>query len=97
MRPAGTEGRGGSSIYRDDAIREVHVELTTRCNVSCPQCPRNIAGGEVNPGLPLTEPLLADVQRIFPSELLGRLRVTEARVTAARKTLAVIFRRAENR
>ena len=61
-------------MYRYEAIREVHVELTTRCNASCPQCPRNISGGEVNPGLPLTELTLDDVQRIFPHELLGRLR-----------------------
>lgn len=61
-------------MYRYEAIREVHVELTTRCNASCPQCPRNISGGEVNPGLPLTELTLDDVERLFPQELLGRLR-----------------------
>ncbi len=61
-------------MYRYDAIREVHVELTSRCNASCPQCPRNISGGEVNPALPLSELTKDDVQRLFPTELLQRLR-----------------------
>lgn len=61
-------------MYRYAAIREVHVELTSRCNAACPQCPRNLEGGAVNPALPLAELTLEDVQRLFPTELLGRLR-----------------------
>ena len=61
-------------MYPYDAIREVHVELTTRCNASCPQCPRNLSGGEVNPELPMAELALEDVQQIFPQELVRRLR-----------------------
>jgi MoaA/NifB/PqqE/SkfB family radical SAM enzyme len=61
-------------MYRYEAIREVHVELTTRCNASCPQCPRNLSGGEVNPALPIAELGLEDVKRIFPTELVQRLR-----------------------
>jgi MoaA/NifB/PqqE/SkfB family radical SAM enzyme len=81
-------------MYRYEAIREVHVELTSRCNASCPQCPRNLSGGEVNPGLPLAELTLEDVQRLFPQELLGRLRKIYAcgnygDPMVARDTLAV--------
>ena len=61
-------------MYRYEDVREVHLEITTRCNASCPQCPRNLSGGPVNPTLPLTELTLADVKRIFPTELLGRMR-----------------------
>jgi MoaA/NifB/PqqE/SkfB family radical SAM enzyme len=61
-------------MYRYEDLREVHVELTTRCNASCPQCPRNLSGGEVNPALPIAELELDDVKRIFPEELLRRLR-----------------------
>ncbi len=61
-------------MYRYEDIREVHVELTTRCNASCPQCPRNLSGGEVNPALPMAELSLEDVQALFPPELLRRLR-----------------------
>ena len=27
----------------------MHLELTTRCNAACPQCPRNLQGGAENP------------------------------------------------
>jgi MoaA/NifB/PqqE/SkfB family radical SAM enzyme len=61
-------------MYRYEDVREVHLELTTRCNAACPQCPRNLSGGAVNPGLPLVELGLEDVRRIFPTELVKRLR-----------------------
>lgn len=37
-------------------------------------CPRTRAGGAPNPNLPLVELRLADVQTMFPPELLGRLK-----------------------
>jgi MoaA/NifB/PqqE/SkfB family radical SAM enzyme len=61
-------------VYRYEDIVEVHLELTTRCNASCPQCPRNLSGGPVNPALPMAELDLEDVRRIFPGELVRRLR-----------------------
>jgi MoaA/NifB/PqqE/SkfB family radical SAM enzyme len=61
-------------MYGYEDLREIHVELTTRCNASCPQCPRNLQGGAVNPALPLAELTLDDIRRIFPGELLARLR-----------------------
>ncbi len=89
-------------MYRYEDIREVHLELTTRCNASCPQCPRNLSGGAVNPTLPMAELSLEDVHRIFPRELLQRLRKLYAcgnygDPMVAKETLA-IFRhlRAEN-
>jgi MoaA/NifB/PqqE/SkfB family radical SAM enzyme len=61
-------------MYRYENVREVHLELTTRCNAACPQCPRNLSGGAVNPGLPLVELGLGDIRCIFPTELVKRLR-----------------------
>lgn len=51
----------------------MHLELTTKCNAACPQCPRNISGGKVNPSLPITELLLGQVHRIFAPEFLRQL------------------------
>ena len=34
-------------------VDEYQLEITTYCNAACPQCPRNINGGEVNPYLNL--------------------------------------------
>jgi MoaA/NifB/PqqE/SkfB family radical SAM enzyme len=61
-------------VYRYEDVREVLLELTTRCNASCPQCPRNLSGGPVNPALPMAELSLDDVRAIFPDDFVKRLR-----------------------
>jgi MoaA/NifB/PqqE/SkfB family radical SAM enzyme len=81
-------------MYRYEDIAEIHLELTTRCNASCPQCPRNLSGGPVNPSLPLVELGLEDVRRILPSELTRRLKKVYAcgnygDPMVARDTLAI--------
>ncbi len=60
-------------MYGYGGIKVVHLEMTTRCNASCPMCPRNIQGGRVNPIVPLTELSLSDVKTLFPDELIARL------------------------
>ena len=55
-------------------LRTVQLELTTRCNARCPQCRRNIFGGERIPHLPEAELSLSDVSAIFPITLLKRLK-----------------------
>ena len=90
-------------VYRYEDLREVHLEITTRCNASCPQCPRNLSGGAVNPALPLAELGLDDIRAIFPGELVRRLRKLYAcgnygDPMGARDTLAIFEHlRAENR
>ena len=48
-----------------DSIRVLHLELTSRCNASCPQCSRNLWGGKVNPRLPMAELRLDHVKTIL--------------------------------
>jgi MoaA/NifB/PqqE/SkfB family radical SAM enzyme len=35
-------------MYNYEDIREVHLEVTQRCNAACPMCDRNENGGAVN-------------------------------------------------
>lgn len=51
-------------IHLDD-VREVHLELSTNCNASCPLCPRTFFGYPHNSGYPITELGLSDIQNIF--------------------------------
>jgi MoaA/NifB/PqqE/SkfB family radical SAM enzyme len=40
-------------MFNYNKIDEYQLEITTYCNAACPQCPRNIQGGPVNPFMPL--------------------------------------------
>ena len=60
-------------MYPYEAIRQVHLELTDKCNASCPQCPRSDHGGVVNSHLPLTELSLQDVKAIFSPQFLAQI------------------------
>lgn len=60
-------------------VKQLHIELTTRCNAHCPQCPRNYRGYEVNTGYPLTELSLDDIKKILPTDFLKQL--TEVQLT----------------
>lgn len=60
-------------MYSIDKLRTIHLELTDKCNASCPQCARNKFGGVVNPYLPLKELSLEDIKTMFPSSLVQQL------------------------
>lgn len=60
-------------MYSLNEIKSVHIEVTSKCNASCPMCLRNVLGGEVNPHLPLTELSREDIQSILPKALIKQL------------------------
>jgi MoaA/NifB/PqqE/SkfB family radical SAM enzyme len=55
-------------------IKKIHLELTSKCNASCPQCSRNLSGGKTNPLLPLSELSLEDIKTLFPSKFVKDLK-----------------------
>lgn len=61
-------------MYKSSEIATVHLEVTERCNASCPQCARNINGGEVNPQLHNAELSLDDVRTILKPEFIKQLK-----------------------
>ena len=61
-------------MYKSEEITTVHLEVTERCNASCPQCARNINGGEVNPLLHDAELSLADVKKILRPKFIKQLK-----------------------
>ena len=61
-------------MYSAKDIRVVHLEVTERCNASCPQCARNLNGGEVNPQLKDAELSLDDVKQILKPEFVAQLK-----------------------
>jgi MoaA/NifB/PqqE/SkfB family radical SAM enzyme len=61
-------------MYSASEITTVHLEVTERCNASCPQCARNINGGEVNPLLHDAELSLNDVKKILKPKFIKQLK-----------------------
>lgn len=54
-------------IFYDREIRKVHLELSSNCNLRCPQCPRT-HGDDPNPNLVVGELTLAKVRELLSPE-----------------------------
>jgi len=60
-------------MYEVENVKRLHIELSSRCNASCPACSRNYSGGPVADDLELTELSLDDIKRIVPVEIAKNL------------------------
>lgn len=61
-------------MFDYNVIDEYQIEITSLCNASCPQCPRNNLGEGVNPYMPLTSISRETLDHAFPIELVQRIR-----------------------
>ena len=61
-------------MFDFNTINEYQLEITTYCNASCPQCPRNLNGTGINPYMPLTHLPRAVIGQVFDTELCQHLR-----------------------
>ena len=55
-------------------IRDVHLEISSLCNASCPWCPRTFWGYPYNGGYPEANLSLAQATQIFQPEFLTQLK-----------------------
>lgn len=53
-------------MYNLPNVKRLHIELSSKCNASCPACSRNLCGGPVAPNLVLTELTLDDIKKMIP-------------------------------
>lgn len=60
-------------MFSFQKINQIHLEITTRCQASCPMCSRNYHGGMINPNLKLADWTLGDFKKIFNQELIDQL------------------------
>jgi len=61
-------------MYNYEDIKQVHLEVTQRCQAACPMCDRNENGGADNRHIDNSELSLADCERIFPPEFIAQLK-----------------------
>jgi MoaA/NifB/PqqE/SkfB family radical SAM enzyme len=54
-------------------IRTLQVEITSDCNAACPQCPRNVYGGQTVPNLPINRWSVTDLPKMFRNNFVANL------------------------
>lgn len=60
-------------MYKLEDIRDIHLEVTSKCQARCPMCPRRINGGLLNPLITLDEITLTQFKKWFPSNFIIQL------------------------
>ncbi len=60
-------------MYKLEDIRDVHLELTSKCQARCPMCPRRINGGPINPLMTLDEISLEQFKSWFDEKFIRQL------------------------
>lgn len=60
-------------MYNLSEIKKVHLEVTSKCQASCPMCARNIQGGIENPFISVTEITLEKFKEWFSVEFIQQL------------------------
>ena len=61
-------------MYDINCVTRLHIELSSRCNASCPACSRNHSGGPVAEDLELTELSIDDIKRMVPVEIARNIK-----------------------
>ena len=62
-------------MYSYSEVREIHLEISTRCNAGCPGCPRNMGGVDVVDDYPIHDMTLAEAKTIFQPNFLQQLHI----------------------
>lgn len=60
-------------MYSYENIKEIHLEVTSKCQARCPMCPRRINGGILNPLITLDEITLEQFKEWFPVDFVKQL------------------------
>ena len=60
-------------MYKLEEIKDVHFEITSKCQAKCTMCPRRIAGGPLNPFIKLDEVSLDTFKNWFPQSFIKQL------------------------
>ena len=60
-------------MFNFSQLSSVHIEISNRCQASCPMCPRNIHGGIDNPLIKNADWTLEEFKQVFNLETLNQL------------------------
>jgi|AntAceMinimDraft_1070359.scaffolds.fasta_scaffold02133_11 MoaA/NifB/PqqE/SkfB family radical SAM enzyme len=60
-------------MFKFSELKSIHLEITNRCQASCPMCSRNIHGGVDNPNLILNDWTTDDFKNIISRAVLAQV------------------------
>ena len=60
-------------MYKLEDIRDIHLEITSKCQAKCPMCPRRINGGVLNPLINLSEIEIDTFKKWFSESFVRQL------------------------
>jgi MoaA/NifB/PqqE/SkfB family radical SAM enzyme len=60
-------------MFKFDKLENIHLEITNRCQASCPMCSRNYHGGLENPLIKNQDWTINDFKHILNSEVLNQI------------------------
>lgn len=60
-------------MFHFNQLKSIHLEITNRCQASCPMCARNYHSGMPNPLINETDWTLLDFKKIFNDEVIEQL------------------------
>lgn len=60
-------------MYNVNEIKEIHFEVTSKCQAKCPMCARRLNGGPLNPLITLDEVYIEQFKLWFPKKFLKQL------------------------
>ena len=61
-------------MFKFSELESIHIEISNRCQASCPMCPRNIHSGIENPSLTINDWSYDDFVRIISPEVLTQIK-----------------------
>lgn len=61
------------SMVKVEHVKRMHIELSSKCNASCPGCPRNVRGGYDLPWLDKDEWTVEQFKHFFSPEFLKQI------------------------
>lgn len=64
-------------MFKFSELKQIQIEISSRCQASCPMCSRNIHGGLTNPLLRENDWTLENFKKIFNKEVLDQLKVLD--------------------
>ena len=60
-------------MYKYQDIKQIHLEITQKCQAACPMCDRNMNGKGINPHIDLSELTIEDIENMFAPEFIAQL------------------------